>query len=84
MAQQLDDDDEWGARWPSGLERSTGDRVVQGSNWLFIYMYVKEPRLKSLTYRTLGFSEYGLTNAISITPDCNPNVKCNAKTSVIS
>ena len=29
----------------------------------FEFIYVKEPRLKSLTYRTLGFCEYGLTNA---------------------
>ncbi len=28
-----------------------------------LFVYVKEPRLKSLTWRTLGFSEYGLTNA---------------------
>ena len=28
-----------------------------------VFIYVKEPRLKSLTWRTLGFSEYGLINA---------------------
>ena len=28
-----------------------------------LFVYVKEPRLKSLTWRTLGFSEYGLTNS---------------------
>ena len=28
-----------------------------------LLIYVKEPRLKSLTWRTLGFSEYGLTNS---------------------
>ena len=26
------------------------------------FIYVEEPKLKSLTYRTLGFPEYGLTN----------------------
>ena len=28
-----------------------------------VFIYVKEPRLQSLTWRTLGFSEYGLINA---------------------
>ena len=28
-----------------------------------LFIYVKEPRLNSLTWRTLGFSEYGLTNS---------------------
>ena len=28
-----------------------------------VFIYVKEPRLKSLTWRTLGFSEHGLINA---------------------
>ena len=28
-----------------------------------LFVYVKEPRLKSLTWRTVGFSEYGLTNS---------------------
>ena len=28
-----------------------------------VFIYVKEPRLKSLTWRTLGFSEYGRINA---------------------
>ena len=42
----------------------------------FVFIYVKEPRLKSLTQRTLGFSEYELTNAsilsLALPPDCNP------------
>ena len=28
-----------------------------------LFIYVKEPRLKSMTWHTLGFSEYGLTNS---------------------
>ena len=28
-----------------------------------LFIYVKEPKLKALTWRTLGFSEYGLTNS---------------------
>ena len=27
------------------------------------FIYVKGPRLKTMSYRTLGFPEYGLTNA---------------------
>ena len=36
---------------------------VKSGYQFFLFIYVEEPRLKSLTKRTLGFSEYGLTNA---------------------
>ena len=39
------------------------------------FIYVKRPRLKTMSYRTLGFPEYGLTNASNckwgFTPDSN-------------
>ena len=38
----------WGARWPSGLERWTGDRTVRGSN----------PTAKNFSLRNFGNSVY--------------------------
>ena len=44
------------------LPLSATPKMVKGVTKL-VFIYVKEPRLKSLTWRTLGFSEYGLINA---------------------
>ena len=40
------------------------------TKWAFIY--VKGPRLKTVEYRTLGFPEYGMTNASNFTRGFTP------------
>ncbi len=46
-----------------GLTPDSNPKMGKNGVTKLLFIYVKEPWLKSLTWRTLGFSEYGLTNA---------------------
>ena len=46
------------------------NNIYRQYNWLLFML--KRPRLKAVSYRTLGLPEYGLTNARNFIPGFTP------------
>ena len=65
-----------GLGWGFHPKITLWSRQKTGVTKLF-FIYVKRAKAKTMPYRTLGFPEYGMTNASNFkwgfTPDSNPN-----------